>query len=109
MGWWGTINSINRINLFQLMYGIIKNDLDLVIDALYDLGIYIKPEREKFLNRELEILFSYYFMQPLKEVKLSKIVQDTLRLSYRYGMRIPSDLFLLLKNPCSCRGHSPKT
>ena len=47
----GTNNSINRINLFQLMYGIIKNDLDLVIDALYDLGIYIKPEREKFFEQ----------------------------------------------------------
>jgi len=104
----GTINSINRINLFQLMYGIIKNDLDLVIDALYDLGIYIKPEREKFLNRELEILFSYYFMQPLKEVKLSKIVQDTLRLSYRYGMRIPSDLFLLLKTLALAEGTALK-
>ncbi len=100
----GTINSVNRVNLFQLMYGIIENDFDLVIDAFYDLGISIKPEKEKFLNRELEILFSYYFMQPLKEVKFSKIVQDTLRLSYRYGMRIPSDLFLLLKTLALAEG-----
>ncbi len=93
----GAIDSMTRINLFQLMYGIIKNDLDLVMDALYDLGISMKTKREKFLKRELEILFSYYFMQPLKEVKLSKVVHDTFRLSYWYGMRIPSDLFLLLK------------
>ncbi|MFN3813103.1 MAG: ABC1 kinase family protein [Aquificaceae bacterium] len=100
----GAIDSITRINLFQLMYGIIKNDLDLVMDALYDLGISMKTKREKFLKRELEILFSYYFMQPLKEVKLSKVVHDTFRLSYRYGMRIPSDLFLLLKTLALAEG-----
>ena len=44
----GTIDSINRINLIRLMYSIIKNDLELVMDALYDLGISIKTEREKF-------------------------------------------------------------
>lgn len=93
----GAIDSMTRINLFQLMYGIIKNDLDLVMDALYDLGISIKTQKERFLKRELEILFSYYFMQPLKEIKISKIVHDILRLSYWYGMRIPSDLYLLLK------------
>ncbi|MFN7065589.1 MAG: ABC1 kinase family protein [Aquificaceae bacterium] len=93
----GAIDNITRVNLFQLMYGIIKNDLDLVMDALYDLGISVRTKREKFLKRELEILFSYYFMQPLREIKLSKIVHETLRLSYRYGLGIPSELFLLLK------------
>ncbi len=100
----GAIDSITRINLFQLMYGIIKNDLDLVIDALYDLGISMKTKREKFLKRELEILFSYYFMQPLKEVKLSKVVHETLKLSYKYGIKIPSDLFLLLKTLALAEG-----
>ncbi|MFN3599372.1 MAG: ABC1 kinase family protein [Aquificaceae bacterium] len=100
----GSVDSITRINLFQLMYGILRNDLDLVIDALYDLGISMRTKRERFLKRELEILFSYYFMQPLKEVKLSKVVQDTFKLSYKYGIRIPSDLFLLLKTLALAEG-----
>ncbi len=100
----GAIDSITKVNLFQLMYGIIKNDLDLVMDALYDLGMSIRTKKERFLKRELEILFSYYFMQPLREVKLSKIVYDTFRLSHWYGMRIPSDLFLLLKTLALAEG-----
>ncbi|MCS7171504.1 MAG: AarF/UbiB family protein [Aquificaceae bacterium] len=100
----GTISNMDRLNLFQLMYGIVKNDLDLVMDALYDLGVSAKTERETFLRRELEILFSYYFMQPIKEIKLSKVVNDTLRLSYKYNMKLPSDLFLLLKTLALAEG-----
>lgn len=100
----GTISNMDRLNLFQLMYGIVKNDLDLVMDALYDLGVSAKTERENLLRRELEILFSYYFMQPVKEIKLSKVVNDTLRLSYRYRMKFPSDLFLLLKTLALAEG-----
>ncbi|MFN3264980.1 MAG: ABC1 kinase family protein, partial [Aquificaceae bacterium] len=100
----GTVSNMDRLNLFQLMYGILRNDLDLVMDALYDLGVSARTRSEKFLSRELEILFSYYFMQPVREVKLSKVVNDTLRLSYKYRMKLPSDLFLLLKTLALAEG-----
>ncbi|QWK20038.1 MAG: AarF/ABC1/UbiB kinase family protein [Hydrogenobacter thermophilus] len=100
----GAIDNISRINLFQLVYGIVKDDLELMMDALYDLGILIRPGQERFLKKELEILLSYYLMQPLKERKLSSIIHDTLRLSYKYGMRIPSDLFLILKTLALAEG-----
>ncbi|MCS6958350.1 MAG: AarF/ABC1/UbiB kinase family protein [Aquificaceae bacterium] len=100
----GTLSNMDRLNLFQLMYGIVKNDLDLVMDALYDLGISARTEKENFLRRELEILFSYYFMQPVGEVKLSKVVNDTLKLSHKYKMRLPPDLFLLLKTLALAEG-----
>ncbi|WP_340694543.1 AarF/ABC1/UbiB kinase family protein [Hydrogenobacter thermophilus] len=100
----GTIDSMGRLNLFQLMYGIVKGDTDLVMDAVYDLGVQTKRGSDQFLKRELEILFSYYFMQPIREIKLSKIVNDTLKLSYKYGMKIPSDLYLLLKTLALAEG-----
>lgn len=100
----GTIDSMGRLNLFQLMYGIVKGDTDLVMDAVYDLGVQARRGSEQFLKRELEILFSYYFMQPIREIKLSRIVNDTLRLSYKYGMKIPSDLYLLLKTLALAEG-----
>ncbi len=99
-----TISDMDRLNLFQLMYGILRNDLDLVMDALYDLGVSARTKSEKFLSRELEILFSYYFMQPIREIKLSKVVNDTLKLSYKYRMELPSELFLLLKTLALAEG-----
>ena len=93
----GTIDNIGRLNLFQLNYGIVNNDLDLMVDALLDLGVSVNLEKERFFKRELEILFSYYLLQPIKEVKISKLLDDTLNLSRKYDMVIPSDLFLLLK------------
>ncbi len=100
----GTLDSMGRLSLFQLNYGIVNNDIDLVVDALLDLGVSIDPRKEAFFKRELEILFSYYLLQPMREIKISKLLDDTLKLSRKYGMRIPSDLFLLLKTLALAEG-----
>jgi ubiquinone biosynthesis protein len=93
----GVLDDILRINLLQLLYGITKNDMGLVMDALYDLGIRGDPRKENMLRKEIEVLFSYYFLKPLGELKLSRIVNEIFRLTYRYRVALPSDLFLLLK------------
>ncbi len=93
----GVLDDMMRINLLQLLYGITSNEMNLVMDALYDLGIRGEFRRENMLRKELEVLFSYYFFRPLSEVKLSKIVEEIFRLIYRYRISLPSDLFLLLK------------
>ncbi len=67
------------------------------MDALYDLGVRGDMKRERLLWRELEILFSYYFLKPVGELRLSKIVNEIFRLTYRYRISLPSDLFLFLK------------
>ncbi len=93
----GTLDDIMRVNLLQLLYGISKSDMSLVMDALHDLGVRGDIKKERLLKRELEVLFSYYFLRPVKEIKLSKIVNEIFRLTYRYRISLPSDLFLLLK------------
>ncbi len=93
----GVLDDMLRLNLLQLLYGITKNDMGLVMDALYDLGIRGELKREGMLRKELEVLFSYYFLKPLGEIKLSRVVNDIFRLTYRYRISLPSDLFLLLK------------
>lgn len=93
----GVLDDIARINLLQLLYGLTKNDMVLVMDALYDLGIRGDVKRENMLRKELEVLFSYYLMKPIGEMRLSHIVNEIFRLTYRYRINLPSDLFLLLK------------
>jgi len=93
----GVLDDLRRVNLLQLIYGISRNDMSLVMDALYDLGIRGDVKKESMLRKEFEVLFSYYFFQPLSEVKLSKVVNEIFRLTYRYRISLPSDLFLLLK------------
>ncbi len=79
----GVLDDFMRINLMQLLTGVIKNDMRLVMDALYDLGVRGDMKRERLLWRELEILFSYYFLKPVGELRLSKIVNEIFRLTYR--------------------------
>ncbi|RLJ70860.1 2-octaprenylphenol hydroxylase [Hydrogenivirga caldilitoris] len=93
----GTLDDRMRVNLIQLIYGITKGDMVLVMDALYDLGVRGETKKEVLLRRELEVLFSYYFLKPIGEIKLSKVVNELFRLTYRYRINLPSDLFLLLK------------
>lgn len=93
----GILDDIMRINLVQLLYGITKNEMSLVMDALYDLGIRGEPKKENMLRKEFEVLFSYYFLKPLGEIKLSRVVNEIFRMTYCYRINLPSDLFLLLK------------
>ncbi len=93
----GVLDDMMRINLIQLIYGITKNDMSLVMDALYDLGMRGGIKHERMLRKEFEVLFSYYFLKPMGEMRLSKIVNEIFRLTYRYRISLPSDLFLLLK------------
>ena len=93
----GVLDDMMRLNFLQLLYSITKGDMSLAMDALLDLGIQGDPNRERMLRRDLEVLFSYYFLQPVSEVRISKIVQETFRMAYKYRVVIPSDLFLLLK------------
>ena len=93
----GVLDDIMRLNLIQLLLGITRNEMSLLMDALYDLGVRGDPRKENMLRKELEVLFSYYFLKPLGEVKLSHLVNEIFRLTYRYRITLPSDLFLLLK------------
>ncbi|WP_457600638.1 ABC1 kinase family protein [Hydrogenivirga sp.] len=93
----GVLDDVARINLLQLLYGLTKNDMVLVMDALYDLGIRGDVKRESMLRKELDVLFSYYLMKPLGDMRLSHVVNEIFRLTYRYRINLPSDLFLLLK------------
>lgn len=93
----GVMDDLMRMNFIQLMYGIVKGDMSLVMDALRDLGIQGDPKKETMLRKELELLFSYYLLQPVNELRLSRIVNETFRVIHRYNISLPSDLFLLMK------------
>ncbi len=93
----GVMDDLMRMNFVQLMYGIVKGDMSLVMDALRDLGIQGDPKKETMLRKELELLFSYYLLQPVSELRLSKVVNETFRIVHRYNISLPSDLFLLMK------------
>lgn len=93
----GVLDELSRLNFLQLLYGLTKSDMSLVMDALSDLGIQGDPKKESLIRKELELLFSYYLLQPLNELRLSRVVNDTFRLIYRYKITLPPDLFLLLK------------
>ncbi len=104
----GVIDRMTRINLLQLISGVSRRDSSLIMDALLDLGVVGFSEREYLLKKELEIVFSYYTSLPIKDIKISEVINDIFRLSYRYSIRLPSDLFLLLKTIAMAEGLGSK-
>ena len=104
----GIIDRITRINLLQLISGISRGDSSLIMDALLDLGVVGFHEKENLLKKELEIVFSYYTSIPIKDIRIGEVVNDIFRLSYRYNIRLPSDLFLLLKTVAMAEGLGSK-
>ncbi len=104
----GVIDRLTRINILQLITGISKRDSTLIMDALLDMGVIGFSEKEYLLKKELEIVFSYYTSLPIKDIKVSEVVNDIFRLSYRYNIKLPSDLFLLLKTIAMAEGLGTK-
>ncbi len=104
----GIIDKVTRLNLLQLINGVVKRDSSLMMDALLDLGVVGFTGKEYLLKKELEILFSYYTSLSIKEIRISEVINEIFRLSYKYNIKLPSDLFLLMKTIAMAEGLGSK-
>ncbi len=93
----GRLDDATRDGLLFLLLAISNQDLDRVVDQLTALGVTgTNPQLER-LRHDLSHLLSLYWGLPLKEIDVSRILEEALAITRRHRLKVPTNLVLLTK------------
>ena len=96
-GMMGRIDRANREDFADLAIGVVRRDEAAVTVALLKLTLWdTEPERGALAGDVTELVDQFAY-QPLKDLELAELLQQFLELAARHQLRIPPDLFLMLK------------
>jgi ubiquinone biosynthesis protein len=104
---WGMVGRLTegeRFDIIDFLYAIVDHDSKRLVDAL----LVIAQVEEKIDNRRLErdlmdILDSYLSI-PLKDLNLGNLIMEITDLLREYHLRLPSNLFVMLKALITAEG-----
>ncbi|GAF83749.1 unnamed protein product, partial [marine sediment metagenome] len=93
----GTITDEFMTELIVIVYAGVNNEIDVVIDALADMGALGEDTNRRYLQRELQVLIHKYYGLPLKRLDLGTLVNEFSEVVRHHDVVIPRDVLLLLK------------
>ena len=88
----------------DLLYGLVENDGDLVIETLLGMGLDThKMDIDKF-RADIAYLIEPLQYTPIKDLKISYVLEDVLEVSLKHKLRIPPSFVLLGKKIITLEG-----
>lgn len=100
----GQLSDEQHRNIIMLLWGILEQDTDLILNAVIRLGA-ISPQADKHeLKMELERLQDVYLSLPLKEINFGKVLYELMEISFKLHIRIPREFTLLAKTFLTLEG-----
>jgi len=97
VGMVGYLDKKTTLNGAKLLQATIDKNSDQVINCLENLGIIIKESDKNLFRQDLKELFDRYLGVLLKNLKISQVSQDMLRMMVRHRLTLPSNLVLMIK------------
>jgi len=100
----GSLDERMRENLVLLVSAAIRKDTDLITDLLIEMNAIPQSlDRSRFL-KEADLFLERYHRIPLKRIRLSSIVEDSIELIHKFKIEIPADLILVAKAMVTLEG-----
>ena len=96
-GMMGTVDRFNKQNFVELIYGVVRRDEVRTTQVLLRLTSWEEEPEIRLLERDVSDLMGQYLYRPLKHIEIGKLLQQLLELTSVYHLRIPPDIFLMLK------------
>ncbi len=104
----GFIPRLTREAFVDLIYAIHKKDMRVAARYLLELAEYdVEPDLAA-LEKDLADFVVLHLERPLKEIRVGQLVNDILEMSSHHKMRIPPDLFLMMKAFATVEGVAKK-
>lgn len=101
-GMMGRVDERTRENILDLLAGVVARDERKATDAVLELTLADRTEDrtldKRRLMREVADFLDEHAHRPLKDLKIGRILEQVLSITTRHGLRIPPDLFLMLKS-----------
>ncbi len=96
-GMMGRIRRQPREDFADLIMGIVQHDETKAARALMALTTPDEKTDLTALERDVAQFIDKYFYRPLKDMEMGKLLQNLMEITTRHRLRIPADLFLMLK------------
>ncbi|MBW2630393.1 MAG: AarF/ABC1/UbiB kinase family protein [Deltaproteobacteria bacterium] len=103
-GMMGRVDRYAREHFADIVYGYVRRDESKIADAILKVVEWdIEPDR-RILERDISDFVESYLYKPLKELHIGDIFQKLLELIINHGLRLPADIFLMIKAMAQVEG-----
>jgi ubiquinone biosynthesis protein len=82
----------------ELLYGIVEEDLDAIVDTFMDMGLLEEDDTNILLfKKEIRKVIEPLQTSKLKDVKISHVLEEVLDIAFKYRVQMPLDFVLFGK------------
>lgn len=100
----GSIDRQSKENFVNLVHSVVIRDEFEATHALLKLMEYDEEPDTRLLSRDLADLMGEHLYQPLKQLRMEKLLHQILDLISTHRLRMPPDLFLMMKALATVEG-----
>jgi ubiquinone biosynthesis protein len=86
-----------RGDFVDLMYSIVRQDEARAAEALLKLTYWEQEPDRRAFEREVADFMGRHLYKPLKDIEFAKLFQDLLELVTNFHLRLPANIFLMMK------------
>lgn len=104
---WGMVGRLTegeRFDLIEFLFAIVDMDSKRLVDALLVIANSREEINRRRLERDLMDILDSYLAIPLKELNLGSLILEITELLREYRLRLPPDLFIMLKALITAEG-----
>ncbi len=100
----GILEERTQEHLADLLICIDHKDADRLVDVFLDLGVSKKRIDRDMFRRDIQHLLTNYWGLPLRELRISALLNDVFAIMRQHHLHLPSNLALLLKTVIMVEG-----
>jgi ubiquinone biosynthesis protein len=93
----GVVERQTRGEFVDLMHSIVRQDEARASDALLKLTYWEQEPDRRAFEREVADFMGRHLYKPLKDIEFTKLFRDLLELVTNFHLRLPSNIFLMMK------------
>lgn len=93
----GVVDERTRTQLVGILFAVTSQDADRLADVLIEIGVARGPVDRALLRQDLDHLLTHYYNQPLGDLAIGPLLNETFAIIRRHYLQLPTSLALLLK------------
>ena len=96
-GMMGHVDQESRHNFANILYGYVLRDESKIAAATLKIVEWEDEPDRRALEKDIASFMELYLYKPLKEIRMGYLLQEFLGLFVRHRLRLPPDIFLMVK------------
>jgi len=96
-GMMGTVDRNTREAFVELVDAVVRRDEPRTTQVLLKLTLWDEEPNLRLLGKDVADFLGEHLYKPLKDIQIGKLLHQLLELAAQHGLRIPPEIFLMMK------------